>query len=83
MLAPTDAVVLLSVLTPDKGRGVATSSATCRWAAAAASAFAQVPPAHVVYFSSDAVYPMTLGTVDESSCADPPTSTPRRTSPAS
>ena len=71
LLRPTDTVVLLAALTPDKGRGVGPFVANIAIGAATARALEQVPPAHVVYFSSDAVYPMDAGRVSEASCAQP------------
>jgi UDP-glucose 4-epimerase len=72
LLKPTDSVVLLAALTPDKGRGVGPFVANIAIGAATARALEQVTPAHVVYFSSDAVYPMDAGRVSEASCAEPP-----------
>ena len=72
MLKPTDSVVLLAALTPDKGRGVGPFVANIAIGAAVARALEHVTPAHVVYFSSDAVYPMHDGRISEASCAQPP-----------
>lgn len=70
LLRPEDALVFLSALTPDKGRGIAACMANQRMGAAVAEAIEAVGPAHVVYFSSDAVYPFTQGLVDENTRAD-------------
>jgi len=72
LLRPTDTVVLLAALTPDKGRGVGPVLANLAIGAAAAAALEKTTPAHVVYFSSDAVYPTDVGRVTEESCAEPP-----------
>lgn len=69
-LSPNDALVFLSALTPDKGRGIAAYMANQRMGAAVAHAVERVTPAHLVYLSSDAVYPMNAGLVSESSPAD-------------
>ncbi len=71
-LKQDDAVVLLSALTPDKGRGLDPFMKNIAMGAALCGALAKVSPQHVVYFSSDAVYPMEVGTVSERSCAQPP-----------
>jgi nucleoside-diphosphate-sugar epimerase len=41
-------------------------------AANVCAALEKVAPAHVVYFSSDAVYPSDVGRITEESCAQPP-----------
>jgi UDP-glucose 4-epimerase len=71
LLRADDAVVFLSALTPDKGRDIATLIKNLRMAEAVASAVAAVQCRHVVYMSSDAVYPFGNGTVDEATPADP------------
>ncbi len=67
-----DAVVFLSALTPDRGRGIDTLMANLRMAEQAAAALVRVPPAHVVYISSDAVYRETEPLIDENGPADSP-----------
>jgi nucleoside-diphosphate-sugar epimerase len=71
-LQPSDSVVLLAALTPDKGRGIEPFMSNIAMGAAFGDALARTTLAHVVYFSSDAVYPMDRGTIDEASCAEPP-----------
>ena len=71
MLQSGDAVVLLSALTPDKGRGLQPFLANIRMAASLCHALAKVVPSQVVYFSSDSVYPMRVGLISEESCAEP------------
>lgn len=70
-LQPGDAVVLLAALTPDKGRGVPAFLANLRVGAAVHAALERRRVAHVVYVSSDAVYPFRAALIDESSCAEP------------
>jgi UDP-glucose 4-epimerase len=70
-LQPGDAVVMLAALTPDKGRDRATLMRNLAMADAVCNAIAKAAVSHVVYISSDAVYPFTSGRVDESSPAAP------------
>lgn len=71
MLEPDDAVVMLAALTPDKGRGRQPFITNIQMAASLCDALGKVTPAHVVYFSSDSVYPMAAGLVSEASCSEP------------
>lgn len=66
-----DTVVFLSALTPDKGRGLAPFLANIKMAAAVCKALERASPGHVVYVSSDAVYPFRSALIDEQSCAEP------------
>jgi nucleoside-diphosphate-sugar epimerase len=50
------AVILLSALTPDKGKDVATMIRNLAMAQNAATALEATPPAQLIYISSDAVY---------------------------
>jgi len=70
-LTAGDALVFLSAVTPDKGRGIDAFLVNLRMGAAVCAAVAAKPPAQVVYVSSDAVYPFTEGTTEENSCAEP------------
>ncbi len=70
-LKPNDTVVLLSAITPDKGRGTAPFLANLRMAAALCAALEKCPVTHVVYVSSDAVYPFRAGLVNEETPAEP------------
>jgi nucleoside-diphosphate-sugar epimerase len=70
-LQPQDALVFLSALTPDKGRDIATSMRNLRMGEAVAAALQAQPVAHLVYLSSDAVYPFDSGLVSEASPAAP------------
>ena len=71
MLQPDDAVVLLSALTPEKGRGLQPFLANIRMAGSLCHALTKVMPSHVVYFSSDSVYPMRAGLISEEACVEP------------
>lgn len=71
LLAPTDSVVLLAALAPDRGRGLAPFRANLAIGTALCVALEQVQVAHVVYFSSDAVYPVEPARITEDSCAQP------------
>ena len=70
-LRADDTIVFLAALTPDKGRGIASFLANVRMGATVCSALERSPPGHVIYFSSDAVYPLRGGLVNEQSCAEP------------
>ena len=56
VLGPDDSVVILSALTPDKGRDFRTLMKNLQMAEHLAEVFERGPCAHVVYVSSDAVY---------------------------
>lgn len=71
LLKPTDAVVVLAALTPDRGRDLSTFLRNVDIARAVCLALEQVPVAHVIYVSSDAVYPFAEGLVNEVSAANP------------
>ena len=70
-LRADDNLVMLSALTPDKGRDVATLMKNLRMAQAVCAALEQAPVAQVVYMSSDAVYPFGNAPVCERTPADP------------
>ncbi len=72
LLRPTDALVVLAAVTPDKGRGPGLFLRNLQMVASVCAALETATPAHVVYFSSDAVYPTDVGRVTEESCAQPP-----------
>ena len=57
LLRADDAVVFGSAITRDKGRDVATMMRNLSMGEQVAAAIGQRPCAHVVYYSSDAVYP--------------------------
>ena len=66
-----DTLVVLSAITPDKGRGIEHFLVNVRMGEAVSTAIGAVMPAHVIYISSDAVYPFTSGPTSETSCAEP------------
>ncbi len=70
-LRPDDCLVFLSALTPDKGRGIPAFLTNIQMAAAVSSAIERRPPAHIIYVSSDAVYPFRSALIDEDSGAEP------------
>lgn len=71
LLREDDAVVVLAALTPDKGRGPDTFLQNMLMAAAVSRALGKRTVDHVIYVSSDAVYPFSSGLVAEGSCAQP------------
>lgn len=71
LLQPEDSLVVFAALTPDRGRGIDTFQANITMAANICEALAETPVAHVVYFSSDAVYPLAGAPVNEDSPAAP------------
>jgi nucleoside-diphosphate-sugar epimerase len=66
-----DAVVFVSAIAP--ARNVTQLMANLRMAEAASTAFAAVPPAHLVYISSDAIYADDANPVTERSAVAPST----------
>lgn len=70
-LKPTDAVVMLSALTPDKGRDVATMLRNLAMMQHVCAAIERTGCAHLVYFSSDAVYGPTVSRVNEETSPSP------------
>ncbi len=71
VLQADDTLVFLSALTPDKGRGVAPFLENLRMGAAVCAALEHTPIGHLIYVSSDAVYPFSAGLINEHSCAEP------------
>jgi len=71
ILRPSDSLVILSALTPDRGRGIDTFMANLKMMENLCAVLPQVAPAHVVYFSSDAVYPLGTGLIHEQTPAAP------------
>lgn len=70
-LRPDDSLVFLACLTPDRGRDagiLATNIAICR---GVLDALARVPVAHLLYFSTDGVYPFGRALVSEQTAAAP------------
>lgn len=70
-LEPTDSLVMLSALTPDKGRDVTAFLRNIVMAQAVCDALGRSPVAHAVYISSDAVYAFDRGLVSESTPPSP------------
>jgi nucleoside-diphosphate-sugar epimerase len=71
-LKGSDAVVMLAALTPDKGRDAATLMKNLAMMQHLCAALERGGCSHLLYFSSDAVYPFTAGQVSEETPASPP-----------
>ena len=72
LIAPGDTVVFLSCVAPDRGNNSA-FAANLRMADAVCTSAAARRMAHIVYFSSDAVYPFISSQVSENTPPAPPT----------
>lgn len=70
-LRPSDSVVMLAALTPDRGRDVATMIRNVQMGATLCDALDRCPVTQVIYVSSDGVYPFVDAPVTETSCASP------------
>jgi nucleoside-diphosphate-sugar epimerase len=70
-LEATDAVIMLAALTPDKGRDIATLMKNLVIMQNACAAIGKTGCAHMVYFSSDAVYDSAVSRVSEDTPASP------------
>src|SRR5512134_2193854 len=70
-LRPEDAVVMLAALTPDKGRDVGTLMRNLAMMQHVCAALEKTGCAHLVYFSSDAVYNLAVSQVTEETPASP------------
>jgi nucleoside-diphosphate-sugar epimerase len=70
-LRPQDALVFLAALTPDRGRDAGTLIRNLAMARAVCEAIRSVEIAHLVYASSDAVYPLTTPLICEETPAVP------------
>lgn len=71
LLKPSDAVVMLAALTPDKGRDIATLMKNLAIMQNVCAAIGKSGCAHLVYFSSDAVYDTAVSRVTEDTPASP------------
>jgi UDP-glucose 4-epimerase len=71
LLLPNDAVVMTSILTPEKGRDYLTVMRNLRMAETVCLALAETPSSHFVYLSSDAVYDAQKLPLDEDSTREP------------
>lgn len=70
-LLPDDALVIVSALTPDRGKDIATFMRNQRMMEAVCTALGQKPVAHVVNIGSDAVYPDDASLIDEATPTAP------------
>jgi len=70
-LKATDTVVMLAALTPDKGRDIATLMKNLAMMQNTCAATEKTGCAHLVYFSSDAVYDTAVSRVSEDTAASP------------
>jgi UDP-glucose 4-epimerase len=71
ILKPNDAVIMLSAITPDKGRDIDAFMRNIKMGETVCKALQKSPVAHTIYLSSDAVYAADLSHVSESSPAAP------------
>lgn len=71
ILKPEDCLIILSALTPDKGRGIDTLMKNLRMIENVSSVLTDLPIAQVIYCSSDAVYPLSNPVVSEFTPAAP------------
>lgn len=71
LLKPADAVVMLAALTPDKGRDITTLMKNLAMMQSVCAALKESGCAHLVYFSSDAVYNAAVSFVTEETPASP------------
>lgn len=71
ILKPADSVVMLAALTPDKGRDIATMMKNFAMMQHLCAALERTGCAHLVYFSSDAVYSLAVSHVTEETSAWP------------
>ncbi len=66
-----DALVILSAITPDKGKDLRTFMKNLAMGEHLSAALSRSSPAHVIYLSSDAVYAEDVNPVRERSCCSP------------
>jgi nucleoside-diphosphate-sugar epimerase len=71
VLKPTDAIVMLSALTPDKGRDISTLMKNLSMMQNLCVALEKTGCAHFIYFSSDAIYDSAIARVTEATPAAP------------
>ncbi len=71
LFKPSDSVVMLAALTPDKGRDIATLMKNLAMMQNVCAALEKSGCAHLVYFSSDAVYNTAVSRVTEDTPASP------------
>lgn len=70
-LRPDDALVVVSALTPDRGKDISTFMKNQRMMETVCAALAEKPVVHVVNIGSDAVYPDDASLIDESTPTAP------------
>jgi len=73
LVRPTDALVFVSALTPDRGRDIRTMMRNLAMGEHVCSLLERAKVDHVIYVSSDAVYADGVSLVRESSCCEPST----------
>jgi UDP-glucose 4-epimerase len=71
LIKPSDAVVMLAAVTPDKGRDIATLMKNLAMMQQVCAALQKSACAHLIYFSSDAVYDPAISRVDDETPASP------------
>jgi len=71
LLRPSDAVVMLAALTPDKGSDISTLMRNLAMMQSLCAAIKKTGCTHLVYFSSDAVYDTDVSRVTEDTPASP------------
>ena len=71
LLRPSDTVVMLAAITPDRGRGITAFCANMAMIRALVAAVQEIPVAHLVYLSSDAVYSFRHDRIDEETPPEP------------
>jgi len=71
LLRPTDTIVFLSAISRARGRDAAAFMSNMKMAQAVSAAVAIRRPKHLIYASSDAVYPFTEVNISEKSLAAP------------
>lgn len=70
-LSAEDSLVVMSAITPDKGRDVGAFMANMEMGRSVCEALTAKPVAHVIYISSDAVYPFIANPVNEETPTTP------------
>jgi len=71
LLKPSDAIVMLAAVTPDKGRDIVTLMQNLAMMQSVCTMLEKSTCAHLIYFSSDAVYNSTVSRVTEDTPASP------------
>ena len=71
MIEPTDTIVMMSGLTPDRGRDFHALMDNLRMAESVCKALARVKCGHFIYISSEAVYDADKTPLDEDSSREP------------